>query len=140
MGNGFYYLAGPHKGTPVQEADRVETSLKLTVAFLTQGIHVFSPIVYSLKIAEALNFPSTEERRRIIFSYLLEFLKVSRGMILVTMEGWKESWGVQQELKFCQENQIAVYKIDPNQISSDLSQVLSSPLDQEQLDHLLEVV
>lgn len=139
MEKGLYYLAGPHKGTLQQEADRIETSLKLTVAFLKQGIYVFSPIVYSIKIAEALNFTSTDERRRLMLAYLLDFLKVSKGVILVTMDGWKESWGVQQELKFCQENRIPVYKIDPNSLPGDLSQVLSSPLDQEQLTHLLEV-
>ena len=138
MEKGFYYLAGPHKGTPEQEVDRIEMSLKLTVAFLTQGIYVFSPIVYSIKIAEALNFSSTEERRRVIFSYLLEFLKVSKGMILVTMEGWQESWGVQQELRFCQENQIPVYIVDPHEVSGDLSQILSAPLDQRQINALLE--
>jgi len=112
-------------------------SLKLTVAFLTQGIYVFSPIVYSIKIAEALNFSSTEERRKVIFSYLLTFLKASKGMILITMAGWKKSWGVQQELKFCQENQIPVYQIDPNDIPLDLSQILFEPLEPMQLKALL---
>ena len=138
MEKGFYYLAGPHKGTPEQEADRIEISLKLTVAFLTQGIYVFSPIVYSVKIAEALHSLSVEERREIIFPYLLSFLKASKGLILVAMEGWKESWGVQQELKFCQENQIPVYTVDPDDASGDLSQILFEPLDQQRLDALLE--
>ena len=138
MEKGFYYLAGPHMGTPEQEADRIGMSLKLTVAFLTQGIYVFSPIVYSIKIAEALNFSSTEERRQVIFAYLLTFLNASKGMVLVTMEGWKKSWGVQQELKFCQENSIPIYQIDPNNIPLDLSQILLEPLEPTQLKALLE--
>ncbi len=138
MVKGFYYLSGPHKGTPEQEAYRIETSLKLTVEFLTQDIYVFSPIVYSIKIAEALYCSSIEERRQIIFPYLLTFLKASKGMIVVTMEGWKESWGVRQELQFCQENQIPVYTVDPDEASGDLSQILFEPLDQRQLDRLLE--
>ena len=75
---------------------------------------------------------------QIIFPYLLAFLKASKGMILITMEGWKESWGVQQELKFCQENQIPVYMVDPDEASGDLSQILFEPLDQGRLDRLLE--
>jgi len=70
--------------------------------------------------------------------YLLSFLKASKGMILVTMEGWEKSWGVNLELKFCQEHQIPVYKIDPNEIPSDLSQVLSVSLDQSQVNALLK--
>ena len=138
MEDKFYYLAGPHKGTPDQEVYRIDMSLKLTVEFLIQNIYVFSPIVYSIKIGEALNYSSIEERRQVIFPYLLSFLKASQGMILVTMGEWKDSWGVQQELKFCQENKIPVYKIDPDQVPSDLSQVLSSPLNQEQIADLLE--
>lgn len=137
MEKGLYYLAGPHKGTPEQEAHRVETCLKLTGAFLAQGIHVFSPIVYSSKLIEGLNISSSEERRCLLFTYLLDFLKVSKGMILVTMEGWKESWGAQQELKFCQENHIPIYRVDPNKIPDDLSQILSKPLDQGQINALL---
>jgi len=135
---GPYYLAGPLKGTLEQEAHRFEVSLKLTTAFLKQGINVFSPIIYTKKIAEALDFSSDEDRRCVMMTYLLDFLKVSKGMILITMEGWKASWGVQQELKFCQKNQIPVYKIDPNEIPSDLSRILSVPLDQNQLNALLE--
>lgn len=138
MEKGPYYLAGPHKGTLQQEADRITASLKLTVAFLTQGIHVFSPIVYAAKIAEALQPLSEEERREIIFPCLLSFLKISKGMILITMEGWKESWGVQQELLFCQEHRIPVYMVHPNDISDDLSRILFEPLDQTQIRALLE--
>lgn len=137
MEKGLYYLAGPHKGTPEQEAHRVETCLKLTVAFLSQGIYVFSPIVYSSKLIESLYYSSAQERRDILFPYLLDFLKVSKGMILVTMEGWKESWGVREELKFCQEKGIPVYRIDPNHMPDDLSQILSKPLGQSQINALL---
>ena len=101
MEKGLCYLASPHKGTPEQESHRFEVSLKLTREFLSQGIYVFSPLVYSKKISEVLNFLPIQERRRMVMDYLLSFVKISKSLILVTLEGWKESWGVQQELKFC---------------------------------------
>jgi len=138
MEKGLYYLASPLKGSPEEEAYRCDVSLKLTMAFLTQGIYVFSPLIYTKKIAEALNFSSIEERRGIIMTYLLRFLKTSRGLILVTLEGWQNSWGVSQEIKFCQENHIPVYIMCLDQTSKDLSKILDAPLSQQQVDLLLE--
>lgn len=137
MERGLYYLAGPHKGTPQQEIYRVETSLKITTESLAQGIHIFSPIVYGKQITEALNFQPLEERRQMMMTYLLDFLRVSKGLILVTMEGWEKSWGVNQELIFCQQKSIPVYIMSP-EVTKNISQILSAPLDQKQVDQLLQ--
>jgi len=126
MEKGLYYLASPLKGTPEEEAYRCDVSLKLTTAFLAQGIHVFSPLIYTQQIVESLGFSSMEERRQVIIDYLFDFLKVSKGMILITAPGWKESWGVQQELKFSYKNHIPVYTINPDKIPEDLSTVLTA--------------
>ena len=138
MEKGLYYLAGPYKGSPEEEDYRFDVSLKITVAFIRQGISVFSPIIYSKQFAQELNIFSLEERRKIVMDYLLIFLKASKGMILVTMKGWEKSWGVNLELKFCQEHQIPVYLMSPDQVSENLSPLLTKPLDQTQLHQLLE--
>lgn len=138
MEKGLYYLASPLKATPEEEAYRYEVSLKLTTELLAQGIHVFSPLIYTRTIVEAIDFLSIEERRRVIMAYLLDFLKVSKGMILITIAGWRKSWGVQQELKFCYENHIPVYTIISDQIPKDISTILSAPLQQKQMDYYLE--
>ncbi len=138
MEEGLYYLASPLKGSPEEEAYRFEVSLKLTIEFLSQGIYVFSPLIYTKKIAETLHFSSIEERREIIMAYLLRFLKTSKGLILVTLEGWQKSWGVHQEIKFCQENHIPVFITCPDHVSRDLSKILDAPLSQQQVNLLLE--
>lgn len=138
MKNGLYYLAGPHKGTNAQEAYRVEMSLKITAAFLTQGIHVFSPIVYISKIAEGLHSLPLEERRELIMAYLFDFLTLSKGMILMTLDGWQQSWGVQQELKFCQAHQIPVFLLHPTDDLENVSQVLHTSLPPEEINKLLK--
>jgi hypothetical protein len=138
MEKGLYYLAGPYKGSSEEEDYRFEVSLKITIAFIKQGIPVFSPIVYSKQFAHELNLSSLEERRKVVMDYLLSFLKASKGMILVTMEGWEHSWGVNLELKFCQEHQIPVYLMSPEQVSENLSLLLLKPLDKSQLTQLLE--
>lgn len=137
MEKGLYYLAGPHKGTLEEEASRFDVSRKITIAFIKQGIPVFSPIVYSKQFVQDLNISSLEDRRKIVMDYLLSFLKASKGMILVAMEGWKTSWGVNLELKFCQEHQIPVYIMSPDQLSEDLSSIFLKPLQETEINQYL---
>lgn len=137
MEKGLYYLAGPHKGTLKEEASRFDMSRKITIAFIRQGIPVFSPIVYSKQFVQDLNISSLEDRRKIVMDYLLSFLKASKGMILVAMEGWKTSWGVNLELKFCQENQIPVYLLSPNHALEDLSSIFLKPLHETEIHQFL---
>ncbi|MBM3632427.1 MAG: DUF1937 family protein [Alphaproteobacteria bacterium] len=137
MEKGLYYLAGPHKGTLEEETNRFNVSRNITIAFIKQGIPVFSPIVYSKQFVEDLNISSLEDRRKIVMDYLLSFLKASKGMILVAMEGWKTSWGVNLELKFCQEHHIPVYLMSPDQGLENLSSVFLRPLQEAEIDQLL---
>jgi hypothetical protein len=140
MESGLYYLAGPHKGTVEEEKYRFEASIYITSKFLTEGISTFSPIVYGKQIADACNFNSLEERRSKIMTYLLEFLKVCKGMILVTMKGWEQSWGARQELLFCQNNEIPVYLMDPQESLDNYKKILSVSLTQIQLQQVLDMM
>ena len=140
MEKGIYYQALPYHGTEEQQAYRTEISLKAAAEFLRQGIHVFAPVIYVNQIVERLDVSSLEIRRNIVMPYLLDFLQASKGLILITVDGWQNSWGVQQELTFCQGNQIPIYKINANQIYDNLTKILSYPLDQKQINQLLESV
>lgn len=137
MEKGLYYLAIPYHGTEDQKVYRAEFSLNTTAEFLRQGIHLFAPILYVNKIVEKLALPSLEKRRELVMPYLFNFLKTSKGLVLITLEGWKESWGVQQELQFCQTHTIPVYRLTPEQVNSDLTEHLSLPLDQGKINQLL---
>jgi hypothetical protein len=138
MTEGLYYLAVPYHGTEEEKRYRIEISLKATTEFLRQGIHLFSPVLYVNKIAEELSFSSLEKRRSIVMPYLLEFLKLSKGLILMEAEGWQKSWGIQQELICCNESQIPVHMMKFNQIYQDLREVLAKPLDSKELKSLLQ--
>ncbi len=126
MEKGLYYLALPYHGTQEQQTHRKELSLKIAAEFLRQGIHLFAPILYVNQIAEKLELPSLEERRQVVMPYLFEFLKASKGMVLVMADGWQDSWGVQQEILYCQERQIPVHKLTPDHVYGDLRVLLSS--------------
>lgn len=133
MTEGLYYLAVPYHGTEAEKKYRTEISLKATIEFLRQGIHLFSPVLYVNKIAEELNFSSLEKRRAVVMPYLLEFLKLSKGLILIEVDGWQRSWGIQQELICCDEFQIPVHMMKFDQIHQNLREVLSKPLNTKEL-------
>jgi len=138
MEKGLYYLAIPYHGSEEQRAYRSEISLKAAAEFLRQSIHVFAPVIYVNQIVEKLDLPSMEKRRVVTMPYLLDFLQASKGLILIKAEGWQNSWGVHQELIFCQENQIPIYTMNPDQIYENLTEILSYPLEQKQVNQLLE--
>ncbi|MBI2707288.1 MAG: DUF1937 family protein [Proteobacteria bacterium] len=140
MEKGLYYLAIPYQGSEEEKKYRTEFSLKVTTEFLRQGIHLFSPVIYVNKIAEELGLSSLEKRREIIMPYLFDFLKVSKGLILIKIDGWQKSWGVQQELKFCREAHIPVFTMQADEIAKNLPKILSASLGQLQLSSLLEKV
>ncbi|MBS0272030.1 MAG: DUF1937 family protein [Proteobacteria bacterium] len=133
MQKGPYYLAIPYQGTDAEKKVRTELSLKAAAEFLRQGIYLFSPVLYVNEIAEEIGFTSLEKRRAIVMPYLLDFLKVSRGLVLMSIEGWQDSWGVQQELKFCQENHIPIYKMGGGQLSENLVNILATPWDPSEM-------
>ena len=139
MKDGLYYLALPYKGTDQEIVYRIEVALQATTDFLLQGYSVFSPTLYVNRIAEALCLPSLDKRREIIMPYLFDFLKVSKGMIVIQIEGWREFWGVNEELKFCLKSQIPVYLATREMVENDLSQTFSESLSLDQLRDLIKV-
>lgn len=139
MKKGFYYLAIPYQGSEEEKKYRTELSLKITAEFLRQGIYLFAPLIYINKIADTLKLSSLEKRRALIMPYLFEFLKVSKGMILVQVEGWEKSWGIKQELKFCQEYEIPIFTMELKETYTNLHKTLSTPLNQNQMSRLLDI-
>jgi hypothetical protein len=88
MQKGFYFLSVPYQGSEEEKKYRTELSLKVTTAFLRQGVHLFAPLLYVNKVADELGLSPLEKRREVIMPYLLDFLRVSKGLILLKADGW----------------------------------------------------
>lgn len=99
---------------------------------------MFSPVLYVNKIAEELSFSSLEKRRAVIMPYLFEFLRLSKGLILMEVNGWRQSWGIQQELIYCNKGQIPVHMIKFDQVYQDLGKALATPLTPREVKDLLQ--
>jgi len=140
MEKGFYYLAVPYQGTEEEKKYRTELSLKAATAFLRQRKYLFAPLLYVNKIGDAMNMASLDQRRETLMPYLLEFLRASKGLVLVTAEGWDKSWGVYEELIYSAKNEIPIFKLTPEHLDMSLASLLADPLSSQGLKDLLKKI
>ena len=79
-----------------------------------------SELVTLLEIgADAFDADDVQERRTIFMSFCKSILRHARGMIVLKLDGWEESWGVQQEVKFCKEKGIPIFYYTLEEILMD---------------------
>jgi hypothetical protein len=111
----LYYLASPytHKN-PVIKKQRADVATKAAVDLLKNGIFCFAPIPYNAPW-ENYNLPGD-------WGFWEKFDKtfISRcdAVLVLTIDGWKESIGVQAEIEYAKENDIPVLFITPEEIES----------------------
>ena len=120
----LHYLACPytHQDKEVMR-NRFKTVTDAAVNLLNQGVYVFSPISYNAPWEE-YDLPHT-------FSFWEQFDKsfIARmdSIIVLTIDGWKESVGVTEEIKFAEDLRIPVYyctleEIENGQLTKILAQ------------------
>ena len=97
---GYFYLASPYSDPDpkVREARFLEVC-KMAAWLMENGTHVYCPIAHSHPIAEAgLDWDGDTW-----VSYDKTFMKSAAGLIVFMLDGWKESCGVQEEIRIFQE-------------------------------------
>lgn len=105
------YLASPytHAEWSVRSA-RFFAVNKCAAKLMAKGKVVFSPISHSHVIACAGNLPAEwafwEKIDR-------KFLSVSAELIVLRLDGWRESVGVQAEIKIAEEMGMPISYVDP---------------------------
>lgn len=114
----FYYLATPYNGTPEQMQDRVEKNLDVTAAFYDAGIRVFSPIVHSHQVLAKMQDSTVEVRRDLFLQFDLSIISASNGIIVLQLPGWEKSFGVREEIQFCDLHDIPVVRFDYEEVIS----------------------
>ena len=90
------YLASPytHKD-PVVRARRFRAACEYAAELLNNGTCVFSPIAHSHPIAEH----GTEDTFDFWMKWDVPYLHVASALVVMTLDGWKESRGVQAEIE-----------------------------------------
>jgi len=90
------YLASPYTHPdPTVRQQRFETVCQVAADMLRAGMLVFSPIAHSVPIAEHGGAPDTWD---FWWGVDLEILARCDELIIVKLDGWRESRGVQAEI------------------------------------------
>lgn len=95
---GFVYLASPysHKSKRVM-MERFIAACDAAASLMASGLTVFSPIAHSHPLADFM-----AEELRTDFEFWMgqdiPILSVAREMVVLTLDGWRESRGVTREL------------------------------------------
>ena len=106
------YLASPHSHPLKSVRDyRFQMACKAAGILMAQGMIVFSPIAHSHPIADLCGIHEEWEYWQ---KFDRVFIGVSRALIVLCLDGWKESVGVQAEIKIAKELGIPVDYLWPH--------------------------
>lgn len=95
------YLACPYSDpNPAVRQERFEKVNKAAGCLMRNGLKVFSPISHTHPIASACDLPLEWEYWE-QFDRL--FISISHRFYVLMLDGWKESKGIEEELKIADE-------------------------------------
>jgi hypothetical protein len=110
INNGFYYMASPYSNiAPHIEFWRYDQNLEVLAKLTYLGYIVLSPIVHSHPMAHAFVMPKGFEFWKQIDT---TFMDHATGLIVLMLDGWKESKGVRSEIKYMEAIGKPVYYLD----------------------------
>lgn len=109
---GYCYLASPY-WSPLHQLRkcRAEAAIGANAMLLRMGIRSFSPIAHSYDSSISRHLKGCEISHEQFMELDIELLRHAKWCIVLKLEGWRESKGVTQELKFCEENSIPVFGV-----------------------------
>ena len=94
------YLASPHSHpNRLRRKERVDRVCAKAAEMMLAGEHVFSPIAHSANISRFVSFSDDWEDWK---WYDTWFLSRCDKLVVLKLEGWKDSVGVQAEIKIAE--------------------------------------
>lgn len=114
----YFYISNPYNGTDAQREERAQIAAKVCGLLLKKDIHAWSPIVHNHAMMKTFNQFTLEERQTKILDFDFSLLKASKGMIVLKIDGWKESFGVKAEIELCQQLSIPIKYLDPKELEA----------------------
>lgn len=112
----YFYISNPYNGTEEQREERAQIAAKVCGQLLKKDVHAWSPIVHNHSMMKTFNQFTLEERRTKILEFDFSLLRASKGMIVLKIDGWKESFGVKAEIELCQKLSIPIKYLDPQHL------------------------
>lgn len=111
---GAWYLASPYSGSPLGKDEAYTMAVQATAALTKKGLIVFSPIVHSHALTE-FSSPGTMGDKADDHQFWMDIDRALfdrfDGLIVAAQPGWRTSKGVQMEIAWAQEADMAVYTL-----------------------------
>lgn len=120
---GFYYISNPYNGSDKLREERSIIAAEVCGKLIKRNIHAWSPIVHNHAMMKAFSEESFSlaERQSKILDFDFSLLRASMGMIVLTIPGWKESYGVGKEIELCHELSLPIKYLNPISLDNDLT-------------------
>lgn len=102
----YIYLASPYS-SPLSEVreQRFNAAVKMVADLMNEGQIVFSPVVHNHPVAEQHDLPGTWEYWE---KYCTVFLLYAERIVVLKLDGWETSIGVQAEIKIAEKYGIPI--------------------------------
>lgn len=110
----FIYLASPYSSTdPELVKERFLTTERATAKLMQRGITVYSPIVHCHEIATKFSMPTDAEYWQ---RFNHRFISVARKLLVLTLDGWEQSLGVRDEIRYAITHMKPIDYLTPDRI------------------------
>lgn len=118
--NHYYFLASPYNGSVEERKYRYQKSQDIVAYFLRYNISIFAPILYNETIIKSFSSINFEHRRELLMPMNINFLHRSAGVLILKIEGWDKSWGMKQYIEVCNNNDMPLYELNPENLEETL--------------------
>ena len=103
------YLASPYSSPDeATRNDRVELASIIAARLMEEGYVVFSPITHGHRVADHLHH-SNAHSHEFWMKQCLPMLEACDWLIVLPIEGWRESRGIAEEMAFAKTNRIPTF-------------------------------
>src|SRR5258708_32380474 len=107
---GYWYLGSPYSHT--DEAIRIyryEAAMMAVAYLLKNNIWVYSPIVHCHELSVRYKLPTDAKFWE---EYNFSLLRPSKGLFILTIDGWQESKGLKVEQDWATNLSLKTYKVN----------------------------
>src|SRR6266550_797636 len=102
----FFYLASPYSKFKGGYEEAYQMAAEMLMFLERNKLFVFCPIVHS---HTAVKYAPDLHTHEFWLDVDFKFIRISRGLIVCTMEGWEESYGIAEEIKYAETLGLPVY-------------------------------
>jgi hypothetical protein len=103
--NQIFYLAAPYSGSEEEVENRMRQLCIADAVLMKNGIFTMSPLMKHFII----NYESLPGDWNYWKNYSEVLLSKADGMIVLKLDGWEQSTGVQAEIEICKKNNILIF-------------------------------